>query len=633
MEVRKIWRVELFLLLIIFGICHAALGQPLISTNFYQTDLREALRIVSHQSGINILSNKDVVGVVTLELKKTPLEEALTKMLIPWGYTFEKKDSYYLVAPADVSLPVFELLSSTRVIKLSYVNVQAIARTLPSQFSHYLKMDKERNILVVTAPTEIIDRIQAYVRLMDQPNSYVGVEIIVAEILREKGRQLDIDWSWEWVEKKEESEGVSVDGLAVGYTSEEILATLIALGQTKQAKILASVRTMSLEREEILINEEIERYYEFATELEKREYRRLETITTGFTLRIRPIILSPEETLIELELGVDDIENMVDGLPKIVRRTAKTVLSGKTGKTMVLGGLTERAQCKAREHVVGLGKIPVAHILFAADNSFQNEKELIILVTPRLPGKASESPDTALMVCNWNNWGEIEETHQKEHNHKTPLANFSLELSGLFGESQDEKGYYLALSYLPGSDGHITGEYSIFEGATQRQATVGVVFKNALPEIAEDFFLSFAYQNRKGEMANTGEWQDYQSNLYLVSLMQVSQIRPQLNLTGRINLSYVQEEGLLSDPIYGWEAGLIYYLTSGLSLKGKYQSFFSEEDKYKQCGYIVQLVSHPQHTPWNVTIGYQWTDEQQMKNLLGMFAPAPAYYLSLGWHF
>jgi type II secretory pathway component HofQ len=62
--------------------------QPLISNVFYETDVKEALAAIAGQSGINIVTDQTVYGFISLELVNVPFEEALRRVLAPFGLTF-----------------------------------------------------------------------------------------------------------------------------------------------------------------------------------------------------------------------------------------------------------------------------------------------------------------------------------------------------------------------------------------------------------------------------------------------------------------------------------------------------------------------------------------------------------------
>ena len=64
--------------------------QPLVNTLFFETDIREALSEISMQTGVNIIPDQTVSGVVTVDLQDVPLEQALRMILIGGATPFAR---------------------------------------------------------------------------------------------------------------------------------------------------------------------------------------------------------------------------------------------------------------------------------------------------------------------------------------------------------------------------------------------------------------------------------------------------------------------------------------------------------------------------------------------------------------
>ena len=69
-----------------------------ISVNAKKTDIRDVLRLISQQSGINIIPDASVKGNIDVNVKDLSLEEALKAILEPNGYIYKKRGNVYLVS-------------------------------------------------------------------------------------------------------------------------------------------------------------------------------------------------------------------------------------------------------------------------------------------------------------------------------------------------------------------------------------------------------------------------------------------------------------------------------------------------------------------------------------------------------
>jgi len=75
----------------------SAIDTSKITFNFKEADVRDVLRAIGVQMGINIVVDKDVEGKITVHLEKIGLEEGLKMMLRANGFSLEKEENYYLV--------------------------------------------------------------------------------------------------------------------------------------------------------------------------------------------------------------------------------------------------------------------------------------------------------------------------------------------------------------------------------------------------------------------------------------------------------------------------------------------------------------------------------------------------------
>jgi len=76
----------------------ARTGERLITSAFIDCDLHtEVLPAIAAQAGISIIPDETVVGLVTCELDKVPLDRALQIILAGTPYTYKKTSNHYLV--------------------------------------------------------------------------------------------------------------------------------------------------------------------------------------------------------------------------------------------------------------------------------------------------------------------------------------------------------------------------------------------------------------------------------------------------------------------------------------------------------------------------------------------------------
>lgn len=383
----------------------AAAGSPAVSNVFDNTFLVDALRDISSQTGIPIVADSTVQGQVTMVLDSVPFEEALNRILAPGGYVFRKFDGYYLVGAPDAKNPSFALLSKTEAVKLRYVKADTAAKVLTESLAQYVKVDKDSNSLVLTAPEAILTRVKADVSLIDRPVAQIMIEAMVVDVTKEGRKNLGLDWGWDYNGKSNpatvQSGTLVVQALSadLGYIPaggwSEFIVKLKATCDNGEARVEANPRVATLDGQTAEIFVGRDRYYNLTASNENSTTTsaRLESIKTGITLKLQPQVADNGEITVRIEPEVSDVVadgNSNGNLPVISRRKVSTTVRVKTGESIVLGGLLQRVDHKIVTRVPVLGYIPILNLLFSSTKTIQEEGEVLIIITPYLVG----GPDT-----------------------------------------------------------------------------------------------------------------------------------------------------------------------------------------------------------------------------------------------
>ncbi|MDM0087703.1 MULTISPECIES: type II and III secretion system protein family protein [unclassified Variovorax] len=110
----------------------------------------------------------------------------------------------------------------------------------------------------------------------------------------------------------------------------------------------------------------------------------------GIGLTVTPTVLSNDRIVLKVAPEVSDIDysNQVNlngvPVPAISTRRADTTVELGDGESFIIGGLVSRNTTSKVDKVPWLGDIPVLGTVFRQSKYQMNEKELVIMVTPRL---------------------------------------------------------------------------------------------------------------------------------------------------------------------------------------------------------------------------------------------------------
>lgn len=121
-----------------------------------------------------------------------------------------------------------------------------------------------------------------------------------------------------------------------------------------------------------------------------------DTLTTGVTLYVRPVV-SPDGTItLDIMSGVTDdpifrVSPSGSDLPQVNETATTTTVQVRDGETLVIGGLTQQKSEVTRTGVPILSHIPLIGALFTNKDVKPAQAELLIMVTPSIvkPGTST----------------------------------------------------------------------------------------------------------------------------------------------------------------------------------------------------------------------------------------------------
>ena len=157
---------------------------------------------------------------------------------------------------------------------------------------------------------------------------------------------------------------------------------LSALEKESKGEIIASPRITTANQKEA--------YIEQGVELPYQEASSSGATTTQFkkavlSLTVTPHITPDNKIILDLVVTQDTVSDVSSGqAPAIDTQRIGTQVLVNNGETIVLGGIYQQAIINSVSKVPVLGDIPYFGWLFRNTNQFNEKKELLIFVTPRI---------------------------------------------------------------------------------------------------------------------------------------------------------------------------------------------------------------------------------------------------------
>lgn len=434
------------------------------------TDLREALELLSKQGDLNIIAGPSVQGKVSASLVDVTVEEALNAILRSTGYQARREGAFvYVGSPQDFA--VMEAAgdrTSTRLYRPNYVTakdlhdlitplltpppVGKVSVTAPAEQGIKASSDAAggnsyaaSEAVLVQDYERVLVQIDRIVAEMDVQPPQVAIEAMILSVKLDDQFKFGVDFQLlrdrEHVRFGLNSPRINplngsgtvnpatggivgefafdTGGLKFAFLDSNLGVFLDALETIGDTNVVATPRLMCLnkQRAEILIGNQLG--YVSTTQTSTSTTQSVSFLEVGAQLRLRPFISDDGMIRLEIhpELSTGDVR--VEGgftLPNKDVTQVTTNIMVPDGCTLVIGGLMRDQLSTSTSQVPFLGSLPWVGFLFRRKNERIERRELLVLVTPHVitpPDMCREGARRGL---------DYLERHQAYADHMSPLG-------------------------------------------------------------------------------------------------------------------------------------------------------------------------------------------------------------------
>lgn len=386
------------------------------------SDIRDALKLLGEQTGLNILASEKVTGRLTASLTDVDAASALAAILKTTGFVARYEDGIvYVATPAE--LEVMDQTQDrllTRVYRPNYVkaaeleklftplispDVGKVTVTSPAETDIPSEQVKtggdgyaDTDVVIVRDYSQVLAQLDELFTEVDVMPRQVSIEAMIVnvrlndenrmgvsfEALRDKGT---IRIQSELPTGALPTTPTTTPGLKIGFLDSSANALVTALETIGDTNVVASPRLTCLNkmRAEIQIGEQLG--YVNTTVTQTFSTQSVSFLDVGTLLRLRPYIGNDGtirmEVHPELSTGSVNVSGSLTLPNKSVTQVTTNVLC-TDGCTAVIGGLIREDLQTTTSQVPLLGSTPWIGPLFRQKSEKVGRSEIIILITPRI---------------------------------------------------------------------------------------------------------------------------------------------------------------------------------------------------------------------------------------------------------
>jgi type IV pilus assembly protein PilQ len=400
-------------------------GEP-IDLKVTNADVTDVLRTFAQISGLNVIVQPGVAGVVTAELENVPWDQALEEVLKINNLDYELDGNVMRIAPTETlrkeaqerqQLAAAKALSiplRTVYQRLSYANADQVARLLRTGTSGLLTqrgsvvVDRRTNALIIKELPTNMDAVLSVVDLLDSPEPQVMIEARIVETTKRFSRDIGVNWAVNAISDAAHGNttglvfpaqgslggGVNLPGNSKNGTLNlklgNILNTFnldIALQAAESEgliTILSAPKVATLNNQRATIQSGLQ----IPVQTIINDAFAVQFINATLRLDVIPQVTAEGTVLMDINISKREVQLafVVAGNSNapISTKDASTRLVVRDGGTAVIGGIYKVTGQNGEERVPGLSNIPIIGHLFKHRTRNEENDELLIFITPRV---------------------------------------------------------------------------------------------------------------------------------------------------------------------------------------------------------------------------------------------------------
>jgi len=387
----------------------------LLTINFNDVPLAEALQFVADELGLNLVLSGDINGAVTIHIEQLPADQALDMLLFGRALAFRLRGgvlavgSATLLAEQDDEVRLRQLSQEslqTRYLQLNYANgldllqllsgSDAVTGLLSEQGS--AQVDRRTNTLIVRDSSASLRAIAELLAVIDVPVRQVLIEARIVSATLDSGRELGVRWGLMASAQSAVTEEFT-PGNVLSLSADHQLASLArvvsaqdhrvldleiaALERAGEAELIARPRVTTQDNMPALIQSGVRIPYQ-AQAGGTAGGSITEFVDAVLALDVTPLITADGRIIMRLNIRQDSVATGSGDVPAINTNTISTSVLVNSGETLVLGGIFREESTRADALTPGLGRLPVLGGLFRRQTNSRHRTELLIFITPEI---------------------------------------------------------------------------------------------------------------------------------------------------------------------------------------------------------------------------------------------------------
>lgn len=391
------------------NIIQGATGTKLITLNVINSPIKDIIKNIAEQAGINYFVYSELAGNVTAAVQSMEFDKLLGFVLQGTDYTFNMNNGVYMIGKRKD-----EGLRSYQLIQLKYRSVDSLLAVIPQELRGgvEIKEFKELNSFLLSGSHPQIKEIESFVRELDKTVPMVMIEVILMDVRRSKTIETGIKMG---VSDSVRTGGTLLGGLDftfgsrdinrfidqiglnnvfnIGRVSPNFYASLRALESNSNIDLRQTPKLSTLNGHNANLSIGSTRYYAVTTQNVLGSLNPQTIVTQQFypveanlSIDILPFVSGDQQVTLDIDVDISDFlgATPINVPPPLTSSKFKSIVRVKNDEMIILGGIERNEKSEEGSGTPFLSRIPILKWLFSSRSKTNAKTVSVVFIKPTI---------------------------------------------------------------------------------------------------------------------------------------------------------------------------------------------------------------------------------------------------------
>jgi len=385
-------------------------GRKLVTLNISNAPLKDVLKNISEQAGINYFVYSDILGTVTANVQNMEFEKVLEYIFQGTKYTFSVNKGVFMIGDRQD-----EGLRSYQLVQLKYRSVDSLLVVIPQELRQgvEIKEFKELNSFLLSGSEPKIKEIEAFVKQLDKTVPMVLIEVILMDVTKNRtistginmgvsdsvktggnliGGGIDFTFGAKDVNRFIDQIGLN-NVFNIGRVSPNFYVSLQAMENKNNIDLRQTPKLSTLNGHSATLSIGNTRYYQVSTQNVLGSLNPQTVVTQQFypieanlSIAIKPFVSGDEQITLNIDVSISDFtaNTTINVPPPTATSKFQSIIRVKNEEMVVLGGIERAEKSTSSSGVPLLSRIPILKWIFSSRTKTDNKTVSVVFIKPTI---------------------------------------------------------------------------------------------------------------------------------------------------------------------------------------------------------------------------------------------------------